>query len=182
MVKNVDWASGWVQILRVQLNVRNWCVCVCVHSVPSDSLQSPGLQLTRLLCPWNFLGKNTGVDFHFLLQGIFLTQGSKLSLLHFFKFIFLLKNNCFTEFCFFFSNLNMNQPQVYIYPLPFEPPSHLLLLFEFPEPYSKFLLAVYFTCNVSFHVTLSILLTLSSPLPVSISLFSMSVSPLLPCK
>ena len=36
--------------------------------------------------------------------------------------------------------------------------------------------------NVSFHVTLSIHLTLSSPLPMSISLFSMSVSPLLPCK
>ena len=38
----------------------------------------------------------------------------------------------------------------------------------------------YFTYgNVSFHVTPSIYLTLSSPLPVSISLFSMSVSPLL---
>ena len=36
--------------------------------------------------------------------------------------IFLLKDNCFTEFC-FLSNLNMNQSQVYIYPLPFEPPS-----------------------------------------------------------
>ena len=56
-------------------------------------------------------------------------------------------------------------------------------LFEFPEPYSKFLLAIYFTNgNVSFHVTLSIHLTLSSPLPMSINLFSMSVSLLLPCK
>ena len=36
--------------------------------------------------------------------------------------------------------------------------------------------------NVSFHVTLSIYLTLSSPLPMSRSLFSMSASPLLPCK
>ena len=42
-------------------------------------------------------------------------------------------------------------------------------------------LAVYSTYGyVSFHVTLSIHLTLSSPLPMSISLFSMSVSPLLP--
>ena len=24
---------------------------------------------TRLLCPWDFLGKDTGVDCHFLLQG-----------------------------------------------------------------------------------------------------------------
>ena len=30
----------------------------------------------KLLCPRNFLGKNTGVDCHFLLQGIFLTQES----------------------------------------------------------------------------------------------------------
>ena len=44
----------------------------------------------------------------------------------FFKqFIFLLKDNCFTEFCCFLSNLNMNQPQGYIRPLPFETPSHL---------------------------------------------------------
>ena len=31
---------------------------------------------TRLLCPWGFPGKNTGVGCHFLLKGIFLTQGS----------------------------------------------------------------------------------------------------------
>ena len=30
---------------------------------------------TRFLCPWDFLGKNAGVGCHFLLQGIFLTQG-----------------------------------------------------------------------------------------------------------
>ena len=29
----------------------------------------------RLLCPWEFSGKNTGVDSQSLLQGIFLTQG-----------------------------------------------------------------------------------------------------------
>uniref|UniRef100_A0AC11ESZ2 Uncharacterized protein n=1 Tax=Ovis aries TaxID=9940 RepID=A0AC11ESZ2_SHEEP len=56
-------------------------------------------------------------------------------------------------------------------------------LFEFPEPHSKFPLAVCSTYgNVSFHVTLSIHLTLSSPLPMSISLFAMSVSPLLSFK
>ena len=56
-------------------------------------------------------------------------------------------------------------------------------LFEFPEPYRKFPWAIYFTYgNVSFHVTLSIHLTLSSPLPMSTSLFPMSVSTLLPCK
>ena len=34
----------------------------------------------RLLCPWNFPGKNTGVGSHFLLQGIFLTQEANLNL------------------------------------------------------------------------------------------------------
>ena len=37
---------------------------------------------TRLLCPWNSPGKNTGVGCHFLLQGIFPTQGSNLGLVH----------------------------------------------------------------------------------------------------
>ena len=35
-----------------------------------------------LLCPWNFPGQNTGVGCRFLLQGIFLTQGSNSQLLH----------------------------------------------------------------------------------------------------
>ena len=33
-------------------------------------------------CLWDFPGKNTGVGCHFLLQGIFLTQGSNPRLLH----------------------------------------------------------------------------------------------------
>ena len=35
-----------------------------------------GLGPARLLCPWDFPGKNTGVGCHSLLQGIFLNQGS----------------------------------------------------------------------------------------------------------
>ena len=55
-----------------------------VHSwsVMFDFLRSHGLQPARLLCPWNFPGKNTGVGRHFLLQGIFPTQGQNLRLLH----------------------------------------------------------------------------------------------------
>ena len=34
------------------------------------------------LCPWDFPGKNMGVDSHSLLQGIFLTQELNLDLLH----------------------------------------------------------------------------------------------------
>ena len=45
------------------------------HSVKSNSLQPYGLQPTKLLRAWDFPG-NTGVCCHFLLQGIFLTQGS----------------------------------------------------------------------------------------------------------
>ena len=38
--------------------------------------------LARLLCPWDSPGKNTGVGCHFLLQGMFPTQGTNLVLLH----------------------------------------------------------------------------------------------------
>ena len=64
------------------------CVCVsmhvgvCMYSLLSDSLWSRGLWLARLLCPWNFPGKNTGIGSHSLLQWIVLTQGSNLGLLH----------------------------------------------------------------------------------------------------
>ena len=37
---------------------------------------------TRLLRPWHFPGKSTGVGCHFLLQGLFLTQRSNLGLQH----------------------------------------------------------------------------------------------------
>ena len=47
-----------------------------------DSLWAHGLLPARLLRPWDFPGKNTGVGCHFLLQGIFLTQGSNTYLLH----------------------------------------------------------------------------------------------------
>ena len=40
------------------------------------------VQSTRLLCPWDSPGKNTGVGYNVFLQGIFLTQGLNPSLLH----------------------------------------------------------------------------------------------------
>ena len=39
------------------------------RSVVSDSLRPHGLQPTRLLHPWDFPGKSTGVGCHCLLQG-----------------------------------------------------------------------------------------------------------------
>ena len=47
-----------------------------------DSLWSHGLQPTRLLYPWDFPGKDNGVGCHFLLQGVFPTQGWNPGLLH----------------------------------------------------------------------------------------------------
>ena len=52
-------------------------------SVVFNSLQTHGLQPARLLCPWDFPGRNTGVSCHSPLQGIFPTQGSNPGLLHF---------------------------------------------------------------------------------------------------
>ena len=49
--------------------------CVSL-SVMVNSLQPLGLQPSRLLCPWNSPGKNTGVGCQFLLQGIFQILGS----------------------------------------------------------------------------------------------------------
>ena len=57
-------------------------VCLYVCSAVSYSLQPHGLWPTRLLCPWYVPGKNTGVCCHFLLEGVFLTQGSNIHLLH----------------------------------------------------------------------------------------------------
>ena len=37
---------------------------------------------TGFLCPWDFPGEDAGVGCHFLLQGIFQTQGSNPCLLH----------------------------------------------------------------------------------------------------
>ena len=48
----------------------------------SDSLRPRVLYPARLLCPWGSPGKNTGMGCHFLLHGIFLTQGSNPCLLH----------------------------------------------------------------------------------------------------
>ena len=49
-------------------------VSACI--VVTDSLHFHGLQPASLLYPQNFPGKNTGAGCHFLLQGLFPTQGS----------------------------------------------------------------------------------------------------------
>ena len=62
-------------------NMVNW-LCEWSHSVMSHSLWPHGLLPTSLFHPWDFLGKNTRVGCHFLLQEIFPTQGLNLGLPH----------------------------------------------------------------------------------------------------
>ena len=57
------------RLIRVLRNASSGCLCAC--SVVLSSLRPHGLLPTRLLCPGDFPGKNTGVGCCFLLQGIF---------------------------------------------------------------------------------------------------------------
>ena len=45
-------------------------------------MPSTYVQPSRLVCPWDSPGKNTGLDCHALLQGIFPTQETNPGLLH----------------------------------------------------------------------------------------------------
>ena len=101
VAKSRTWLSDWSDTLLVHpltnliflwlnfLNMQNYnnshiyiieYSCL-VASFMSDSLWPHGLQPTRLLCPWDFSGKNIGMGCHFLLQRIFLTQGLNLCFL-----------------------------------------------------------------------------------------------------
>ena len=75
-----DWARGELGFPPLAGEVGNGLdasvVQSCLFLWPHE------LWPTRLLCPWGLPGKNIGVGCRALLQGIFLTQGSNLSLLH----------------------------------------------------------------------------------------------------
>ena len=66
---------SYFEILYILMGAKGMLLCVYAHSYLT-LLQPHRLQPTRLLCPSDFLGKNTGVGCHFLLQGIFPAQGS----------------------------------------------------------------------------------------------------------
>ena len=61
------------------------CPCVPNHFSHVQLFATHGPWPSRFLCPWDFPGKNTGVGWDALLQGVFLTQGLNphlLCLLH----------------------------------------------------------------------------------------------------
>ena len=79
--------SPWIHVLP---DSQNHNLCRCSHNRFSclvaklclTLLWPHGLYPTRLFCPWDFPGKNTGVGCQALLQGIFPTQGLNPGLPH----------------------------------------------------------------------------------------------------
>ena len=89
--KQLMFLNSWIDKMRYVCTMEYYSAlwilthrehCVCAWSVGSDSLWPHVLEPSRLLCLWDFPGKNTGVSSHFLLQGIFPTQRSNSRLLH----------------------------------------------------------------------------------------------------
>ena len=66
---NIILQANYAVVVQLLIHIQLFC----------DPLTQP----TRLLYPWDFPGKNTGVDCHFLLQDIFPDQGLKMRLLHY---------------------------------------------------------------------------------------------------
>ena len=77
-----------VELLRLPavgkspLVVCSWCQVKVKSPSHIRLFATHGLYSTSLLNPWNFPGGSTGVGCHFLLQGIFPTQGLNLGLPH----------------------------------------------------------------------------------------------------
>ena len=70
-------------------------LCVCAYSLSYVRLFATLWTLAILLCPWDSPGKSTGVGSHFILQGVFLIQGSNprlLCLLHCRQILYLLNH------------------------------------------------------------------------------------------
>ena len=67
-------------VLHNHMSKFPWSPLACL--LVAQSMKHHRLQPARLLSPWDSPGKDTGVGFHSLLQGIFLIQRSSLGLLH----------------------------------------------------------------------------------------------------
>ena len=86
-----QWLNNQLWILTTSLGTYSYCTffffnevvccsCCCkVTSVVSDSVRPHRRKPTRLLCPWDSLGKNTGVGCHFLLQSMKVKSKSEVA-------------------------------------------------------------------------------------------------------
>ena len=75
--------SFWYTVEWLRLYIDKYIdMCLCIVTSVLSDFAIYGLQPTGLLCPWDSLGKNTGVGCHALFQGIFPTQGLNLYLLY----------------------------------------------------------------------------------------------------
>ena len=74
--------GGWCLSSSVESFFKFLSLCYCLVAKSCLTLCNPMDCTARLLCLWDFQGKNTREGCHFLLQGNFLTQGSNPCLLH----------------------------------------------------------------------------------------------------
>ena len=69
------------QRVRVNWETNTFTLCVLNHFSHVQLCNPTDCSPSGSLCPWDSPGKNTGVGCHFLLLGIFLTQGLNLHVL-----------------------------------------------------------------------------------------------------
>ena len=73
-----NWLSGkpWKKILYYILNITRGCEHAKLLQSCPTRCDPMNCSPPAVLCPWDSPGKNTGMDCHALLQGIFPTHGS----------------------------------------------------------------------------------------------------------
>ena len=83
VTKSWTWLSNWTELNWSTINhfIKDGILpfmlqnCACSVTKSWSLCDSMDCRPARLLRPWDFPGRNTGVDCHFLLQGIFPIQG-----------------------------------------------------------------------------------------------------------
>ena len=68
-------SKAGVLLISLSPAIGTLCACVLIRFSHVQLLAALWTIVTRLLCPWDSPGKNTGVGSHSLLQGGFPTQG-----------------------------------------------------------------------------------------------------------
>ena len=74
------WSFGSLSLLHITCISKYIRELLLSRSVVSNSFRPHGLQASRLLCPRDCPGKNTGVGCQFLLQGIRELGGAKINM------------------------------------------------------------------------------------------------------